>query len=154
MQCYIIGINNMGNYVGIVQTEDYYKSVTLTYHIMKIKFALVVFISVFTLCFKNSKAQTNPPPTVAQLQTAANFTPSQLKAAERLFNASRVLENLQKAFANVMQVQAQQIPEDKRAVFISVMQKFCTKYFTDDVLKKGMVPIYASLYSEVELNQI
>ena len=121
---------------------------------MKIKFALVVFISVFTLCFKNAKAQTDPPPTVDQLQTAANFTPSHLKAAERLFEVSGVMDNLHKVFANMIQTRSQTLPEDKRAIFISVMQKFIAKYFTDDAIKQTFVPIYAAAYSETELNQI
>jgi hypothetical protein len=121
---------------------------------MKIKFALIVLISVFTLCIKNVKAQSDPPPKVAHLQPAANFTPAQLKAAERLFDVSGIMDNMHKTFAAIIQTQAQQVPEDKRAAYISVMQNFFAKYFTDDAIKQTFVPIYAAAYTETELNQI
>jgi len=120
---------------------------------MKVKFALVVFISVFTLCIKNANAQSDQPPTSDHL-APRDFTPSHLKAAERLFEVSGVMDNLHKVFANMIQTRSQTLPEDKRAIFISVMQKFIAKYFTDDAIKQTFVPIYAAAYSETELNQI
>lgn len=120
---------------------------------MKIKFALILLVSVFALSIKNLKAQAGPP-TVANLQQSQNFTPAQLRAAERLFDTSGLMNNIQKLIANFIQTQAQQIPADKRTACINVMQKFFTKYLAKDSLKKVFVPLYAAAYSETELNQI
>jgi hypothetical protein len=87
-------------------------------------------------------------------QTTANYPPEQLKAAERLLQAADVGNTLQKSFASVIQTQAQQVPEDKRAAFIDVMNKFFAKYITMEAVTQGLVPIYASEYSTDELNKI
>jgi hypothetical protein len=111
---------------------------------MKIKLSIVLFISMITLCFTTAKAQTS----------ATEFTPAHLHAAERMLEASGVLGNMQKMFASVIQNQALQVPEDKRAAFTDVMKKFFAKYVTDEEIKKDFIPIYATEFSEQELNQI
>jgi len=71
-----------------------------------------------------------------------------------MLDASGMLGHMQQLFAGVIQNQANTLPEDKRAVFIKVMQQFFAKYVTDDEIKKAFIPIYASEYSEDELNKI
>ncbi len=108
------------------------------------KTKLILSACILFLCFTNIKAQT----------TTNSFTPSHLKAAERMLDASGMLGHMQQLFAGVIQNQANTLPEDKRAVFIKVMQQFFAKYVTDDEIKKAFIPIYASEYSEDELNKI
>lgn len=110
---------------------------------MTIKSYAVLLISILTLCFTSIHAQTTP-----------ELTPSHLHAAERMVEASGLLQNMQKLFPTIIKNQAAQLPEDKRAAFGSVMQKFFDKYITNDAIKKAFIPIYASAYTEDELNQI
>ena len=110
---------------------------------MTIKSYAVLLISILTLCFTSTHAQTTP-----------ELTPSHLHAAERMVEASGMLQNMQKVFPTIIENQATRLPEDKRAAFSAVMQKFFDKYITSDELKKAFIPIYASAYTEDELNQI
>ena len=110
---------------------------------MTIKSYAVLLISILTLCFTSTYAQITP-----------QSTPSHLYAAERMVEASGMLQNMQKVFPTIIKSQAAQLPEDKRAAFVVVMQNFFDKYITIDAVKKAFIPIYASAYSEDELNQI
>jgi hypothetical protein len=112
---------------------------------MKIKLPAILSICFVCLFFTVSKAQTSTTPT---------YTASHLRAAERMIEASNVLLNLQKTFTVVIQNQAQQLPEDKRQAFTVVMNKFINKYITPEEVKKDFAVIYASEYSEDELNSI
>jgi hypothetical protein len=89
-----------------------------------------------------------------QSQAQATYTPSHLKAAERMLIASGIQENLQKTFSTVIVQQSVQIPEEKRATFIKVMNDFIAKYITWDEVKSAFIPIYASEFTEDELNKI
>ncbi|MFI5157463.1 MAG: DUF2059 domain-containing protein [Sphingobacteriales bacterium] len=111
---------------------------------MKIKLFAILFIGFLCLFFSDSRAQTS----------TVTYTPSHLHAAERMIDASDVLSNLQKTFAIVIQNQAQRLPEDKRQAFTVVMNKFFTKYITPEEVKKDFATIYASEYTEDELNSI
>ena len=116
---------------------------------MKNKLIIAALAGILTLCFNVSKAQTS----TAQL-TPPSYSPAQIKAAERMIDASGMIGNLQKIFTTVIQSQSAQVPEDKRAGFIAVMQKFFAKYITGDQIKKSFEPIYASEYSIDEMNSI
>jgi len=112
---------------------------------MKLKLYAVLIISILTFSLTAVKAQTTTTP---------EFSPSHLQAAERMVEASDILNNMQKVFPTIIKTQASQVPEAQRATFIDVMQKFFAKYVNDDAIKKAFVPIYAETYSEEELNHI
>ncbi len=109
---------------------------------MKIKLSVLLLCSMMALCFTNAKAQTQ------------TFTPGQIHAAERVIEASGIIDNMQKILGSVAQNQSVQLPEEKRAAFIKVMTEFFNKYVTNDEIKKAFVPIYAAEFTEDQLNQI
>jgi uncharacterized protein len=111
---------------------------------MKTTVKLILLTAFLTICINLVKAQT--PET--------HFTPEHLHAAERVIDATDVVQNVQKIFEAVIEKQAAQVPEEKRGAFIDVMHKFFGKYGTDEQLKKTFIPIYAADFSEDELNQI
>ena len=82
---------------------------------MKIKLNALILTGILVLGFTTLKAQ-DPPPTLKVLP--GTYSAGQLKAAERMFYASGVIENMQKTFATVIQNQAAQVPDDKRPAFI------------------------------------
>ncbi|MDN3581780.1 DUF2059 domain-containing protein [Mucilaginibacter flavus] len=109
---------------------------------MKFKTILIALVGVLLFSAAKVNAQTT------------TFTPSHLKAAERMIVASQIESNLQKMFTALIETQSQQLPIDKRAPFKSAMNKFIAKYVTFEDVKKAFIPIYAETYSEQELNQI
>lgn len=111
---------------------------------MKTTVKLVLLTTFLTICFNHVKAQT--PET--------HFTPEHLHAAERVIDATDVVQNVQKIYEAVIQKQAAQVSEEKRAAFVDVMHKFFGKYGTDEQIKKIFIPIYAADFSEDELNQM
>lgn len=112
---------------------------------MKIKVHAVLIFSILTFCLTTVKAQTTG---------TAEFTPAHLHAAERMIEASDILGRLQKTFAVVIQNQSQQLPEDKRQAYVTAMNKFIAKYITPEEVKKVYTTIYASEFTEDELNSI
>jgi len=111
---------------------------------MKATVKLILLTTFLTICFNNVKAQT--PQT--------RFTPEHLHAAERVIDATDVVQNVQKIFEAVIEKQAAQVSEEKRVAFKDVMHKFFGKYGTDEQIKNVFIPIYAADFSEDELNQI
>lgn len=109
---------------------------------MKFKLTLITLTGALLFSITGVKAQTT------------TFTPSHLKAAERMLIASGIETNLQKMFGTLIETQAQRLPIDKRTAFKNAMNKFINKYVTFDDVKKAFIPIYAEEYSEAELNQI
>jgi uncharacterized protein len=111
---------------------------------MKATVKLILLTTFLTICINHVKAQT----------TATQFTPEHLHAAERVIDATDVVQNVQKIFEAVIEKQAAQVPEEKRTAFVDVMHKFFGKYGTDEQIRKIFIPIYAADFSEDELNQI
>lgn len=111
---------------------------------MKATVKLILLTTFLTICFNNVKAQT----------PGTQFTPEHLHAAERVIDATDVVQNVQKIFEAVIEKQAVQVSEEKRAAFVDVMHKFFGKYGTDEQIRKIFIPIYAADFSEDELNQI
>jgi hypothetical protein len=87
-------------------------------------------------------------------QATTNFTQSQLNAAERVVVASGLKESMKKMFDQVVVMQSKQLPEDQRDAFASAMNKFLDKYVGWEQLKAAFIPIYASEFTEDELNKI
>ncbi len=87
---------------------------------------MILLTTFLTICFNNVKAQT--PET--------QFTPEHLHAAERVIDATDAVQNIQKIFEAVIEKQAAQVSEEKRAAFVDVMHKFFGKYGTDEQIKK------------------
>jgi len=111
---------------------------------MKFKLTLITITGVFLLSSFNLKAQNN----------TNDFTPSHLKAAERVLIASGLQGNIQKMFGQIFALESKQLPEKKRAAYTVVMNKFVDKYANWEQIKAAFVPIYASEFTEDELNQI
>jgi hypothetical protein len=111
---------------------------------MKATVKLILLTTFLTICINHVKAQT----------TATQFTPEHLHAAERVIDATDVVQNVQKIFEAVIEKQAAQVPEEKRTAFVDVMHKFFGKYGTDEQIRQIFIPIYAADFSEDELNQI
>jgi hypothetical protein len=111
---------------------------------MKSKLILITISCVLFLTWTNVKAQT----------ASLNFSPSHLQAAENLLISmglntqfGAITDNIVKAFGN-------QMPENNRAAFVGVMQKFMNKYYNWEVLKGDFSKIYAAEFSEGELVQM
>jgi hypothetical protein len=109
---------------------------------MNFKLTLITFAGVLLFGTAKVNAQTT------------TFTPSHLKAAERLIIASGLERNIQRTFTTMIEMKSQSLPIDKREGFGRGMHRFIDKYITFEDLKKAFEPIYASEYTEEELNQI
>jgi hypothetical protein len=111
---------------------------------MKLKLNLITLIALLILSTTCLRAQTAAPA----------FTASHMKAAERMLIASGIQTNLQKLFTTIIETQSKRLPEEKRTAFTNVMNKFLGKYASWENLKTAFEPIYATEFSEDELNQI
>ena len=56
--------------------------------------------------------------------------------------------------ATVLTATSARIPEDKRATYINVMNRFITKYISWEILKDQLSAIYAQEFSEKELKEL
>lgn len=110
---------------------------------MKLKPFLIIFAGFLFLNVNYSKAQTD-----------AKLSQGSLQAANRLVEVSGLKENMSKIFGQIITMQASRLPEKQRTAFTNVMNKFLDKYVNWEQLKSAFVPIYASSYSEDELNKI
>lgn len=79
---------------------------------------------------------------------------SHLKAATAMLDAAEVGKNFETLSQQMIDVQAQQMPEDKRKKFATVMQNFMKKYVSYEVLKPKIAQIYAEEFTEKELNEM
>jgi hypothetical protein len=111
---------------------------------MKTNLILITVIGMLFLNINNVKAQID----------TTKITPSHMQAAERMIQASGLEENTRKMFDQIIIVQSRQLPENKRAAFKDVMNRFINEYVSGEKLKKAFMPIYASEFSEDELNKI
>ncbi|HEY2583164.1 MAG TPA: DUF2059 domain-containing protein [Mucilaginibacter sp.] len=110
---------------------------------MKLKLRLIT-LGVLFLTITSVKAQTD----------SSHFAPSHLQAAERMLVASGMQETMQKIFNQMFAIQSKQLPENQRPAFNDVMNKFVEKYANWEQLKAAFMPIYASEFSEDELNKM
>lgn len=110
---------------------------------MKFKLFLIVLAGSVFLNVNNLKAQTDAKPSEASLQAAA-----------RVVEVSGLKENMTKMFGQIIAMQAGRLPENQRAAFTVAMNKFLDKYVSWDQLRSAFIPIYASSYTEDELNKI
>lgn len=93
--------------------------------------------------------------TIIKAQTATNtFTPSHLQSAENYLIATGVNTKFGSITDNIVSAFGKQIPENNRAAFIDVMEKFMHKYYTWDALKGEMSQMYATEFTEDELKQL
>ena len=110
---------------------------------MKLKLTFIT-ITVLLLSIIHTKAQNN----------TVTYTQSHLQAAERVVKVSGLEDNMAKMFDQVMDVQSNQLPEGQRDAFKQVMKKFLDKYVNPTEIRKAFIPIYASEFTEQELNEI
>ena len=85
---------------------------------------------------------------------AQNITPPHLKAAENMLTASGADTLFKSNIATVLTATSARIPEDKRATYINVMNRFITKYISWEILKDQLSAIYAQEFSEKELKEL
>lgn len=90
----------------------------------------------------------------AKAQTAQNISPSHLQAAEKYLIATGINTKFGAITDNIINAFSGQIPENNRQAFIDVMKKFMAKYYTWDTLKGKMDELYATEFTEDELNQL
>jgi hypothetical protein len=86
-------------------------------------------------------------------QTPA-ITPSHLKAAENLLIASGAGMQLKQNTSAMVQQASANVPEDKKAKFIEIMNNFIAKYMNWDLLKDQMAAMYAQEFTEKELKDL
>lgn len=103
------------------------------------KFKLIIALLLFCSIVK---AQT---PTV---------TPSQLKAAEDVLLASKADALFKSNMAVTLKQASANLPEDKRAKFIEVMNTFVAKYINWDMIKDQLASVYAQQFTEKELKDL
>ncbi|MFC0516651.1 DUF2059 domain-containing protein [Mucilaginibacter angelicae] len=111
---------------------------------MNLKLKLITLTGVIFFSFSTLKAQT----------TNQTFAPSHLKAAEQVMLATGINMQFGGMINTMIDQLSGQVPADKRDGFIKVMKTFMGKYFTWDLLKDKMAVIYASEFTEDELNQL
>jgi hypothetical protein len=111
---------------------------------MNLKLNLITLICLFILSAGSIKAQTTEP----------SFTPGQLKAAERCLIATGIDKQFGDIINKTISTGSTQIPEEHRASFVKVMKTFMGQYFTWDVLKDRIAKLYATEFTESELNQL
>lgn len=91
---------------------------------------------------------------IAQSQTAQDFKPTHLIAAENMLKATGIDTNMEAIFDNVIDVYSANVPEVNRKKFQEVMKDFLQKYMNWESLKEDMAIIYAAEFSESELMQL
>ncbi len=109
---------------------------------LTIKIALVSAL----LCFGFAKgnAQTNK----------LAFSPTHLQAAESFLISTGIDKQFGDITNTLLSAFGNQIPEDKKATFVSVMKKFMGKYYNWEVLKVELSNVYAAEFSESELKDL
>lgn len=111
---------------------------------MKFKLSLITLICALLFGTLNVNAQTTTP----------TFSPSHLKSAEQFLIATGINTQFEDIVGTMINTSSAQVPEDKRAQFVSVMKAFMAKYYSWDVLKPDLAKIYASEFTENELTQL
>jgi hypothetical protein len=111
---------------------------------MKFNLTFFALVGIILLSVTSLKAQT----------TTDSFTPSHLKAAEQYLIATGINTQFEGIIDNMISASSAQIPETQRPTFLKVMRVFMSKYYTWDTLKDSFAKLYASEFSEVELNQL
>jgi len=111
---------------------------------MKFKPTLIALMGILLFCITNSKAQTTTP----------SFSASQLKAAENFLIATGINSQFGGIVDNMINTSSAQVPEAQRGEFVNVMKRFMVKYYSWDILKGEFAKIYATEYTEDELNQL
>src|SRR5690606_1765373 len=91
---------------------------------------------------------------LAKAQTATNFAPSHIKAAEEMLLASGIDKNMNSIFDNVVQAFSNNVPTHHKAKFTEVLTAFLNKYMNWDSLKDKFAIVYAEEFSESELKQL
>ena len=111
---------------------------------MKLKLTFITIAGSVLLSINHVKAQSN----------AVTYTQPQLQAAEKFLIATGINIKFEEITNNIVQAFSAQMPENNRAAFIGVMQKFMHKYYTWDTLKGDLSKIYAAEFTEDELSQM
>ncbi len=111
---------------------------------MKIKLILITLTGILLLTQTIVKAQTS----------TTTFTASHLQAAESYLIATGINTRFGAITDNMVGTFSQQIPENNRAAFVEIMQKFMHKYYTWDSLKGKLSEMYAAEFTEDELKEL
>jgi uncharacterized protein len=111
---------------------------------MKIKLILITLTGILLFSFSRAKAQTVEP----------TFKASHLQAAENYLIATGISTKFTALTDNIVNTFSNQMPENNRAAFAGVMQKFMHKYYTWDTLKGDLSRMYAAEFTQDELQQL
>ena len=111
---------------------------------MKFKPFLITLLCVLTFTILKAGAQDN----------SADLTPSHLQAAEKYLIATGVDKKFDELTTTMINAFTNRMPETNRAAFTDVMMKFMHKYFTWEQLKPDLSKLYATEFTEAELNQL
>ncbi|MFD0795323.1 DUF2059 domain-containing protein [Mucilaginibacter litoreus] len=87
----------------------------------------------------------------AKAQTTPNITPAHLKAAEDVLKASHADSLFKENMATMLKQASNNLPEERRAKFIEVMNQFVAKYVSWDILKDQLAVTYAKEFTITEL---
>lgn len=87
-------------------------------------------------------------------QTPTNFSASHLKASENMLLATGIDKSMATMTANVVDAFSNNVPEQNRAQFKTVLNNFFKKYLNWESVKDDFKRIYAEEFSEEELNQL
>ncbi|QXV66130.1 DUF2059 domain-containing protein [Mucilaginibacter achroorhodeus] len=87
----------------------------------------------------------------ARAQTTPDITPAHLKAAEDLLKVTQADMLFKQNMGTMLKQASTNIPEDKRAKFIEVMNTFVAKYVSWETLRDQMAAAYAKEFTAAEL---
>jgi len=88
----------------------------------------------------------------AKAQT--NITPSHLKAAEDVLKAAGADTLFKASMTSILKQSSENLPEEKRAIYMDVMNKFIAKYINWEILRDQTASLYAQEFTEKELKDI
>ncbi|MBK0380155.1 DUF2059 domain-containing protein [Mucilaginibacter segetis] len=91
--------------------------------------------------------------TAIKAQTV-NITPAHLKAAEDMLKSSGADTLFKTNISTLVDQASSKLPDDKKPVFIDVMNKFMNKYISWDILKDQLASLYAQEFTEKELKDL
>lgn len=111
---------------------------------MKFKLFLICLTGTFILNIIRAKAQ----------DSTTGISSTHLQAAENYLIATDVDTKLGELITTMVKTFSARMPEENRHAFTGVMNTFMHKYFTWERLKAPYSKLYATEFSEDELNQL
>ncbi|WPU98520.1 DUF2059 domain-containing protein [Mucilaginibacter sp. cycad4] len=111
---------------------------------MNLKLKLIALAGVILFSFSTLRAQTSNQA----------FTASHLKTAEQFLLATGTKEQFDATMNSIIKQGAKNVDSNQRDAYLKVMREFVGKYLTWDVLKEKLAEVYATEFTEAELNEL